>query len=43
MLFLPVILLKTVVPKLLHGALNVPEDVFSVSALLRLTYSLYPY
>ena len=42
-LFLPVILLKTVVPKLLHGALNVPEDVFSVSALLRLTHSLYPY
>ena len=42
-IFLPVILLRSAAPKLLRGALSVPEDVFSVSALLRLTNSLYPY
>ena len=42
-IFLPVILLRSAAPKLLRGALSVPEDLFSVSALLRLTNSLYPY
>ncbi|MEA4823207.1 MAG: hypothetical protein VB111_03730 [Clostridiaceae bacterium] len=42
-MFLPVIFLVTVIPKVLGSGFTIPADVFSGSYLMRLTYALYPF
>ncbi|MDY3285975.1 MAG: hypothetical protein SOX31_05310 [Eubacteriales bacterium] len=42
-LFLPVIVMETLIPRVLGSGFAVPAEVFSGSWLMRMTYALYPF